>query len=637
MSKLTEGYGSTSTKDLLGKMKNYILSKVSTKQDQLTFDNSPTQNSANPVKSGGIWTSLQEIGLSVSALQASVLLKATDSAVVHNTDNETIGGTKTFSAGVIAKGNGLNTNTIATDPDTANTSIDVDASLNVTGGLDLTGKLQMADGSSKGYAELGIGSSSAEFKLKKSPTDNVTPVDIKAENLSQYMGTSQTPYVMQMGTHGVKTDNIKISSDGNMELSGDLTVNGTINGKKGGTIYGMFIDGNEDDCDEKVKYLYDAVNMIPAHMDYTAGKFDYGSWGNAFFMPKPCMLKYDGTVDYYLYPDDFTKKADGTESDVDDTTYGGNAMIEWGQNGKKIWVKVIPKTNDPTSATILIADHQADDDFHAWSFINMHGELVDHFYTPIYPGSNIDSRMRSLSGITYTNYIKNLSRQEEVAYAEVNNPGTDKLWYTEVVADNDLITFLLMLMAKSTDTQEKYGEGRTGLSWSESNLATTGLMDKKGMFYGETNNQGIGVKVFGMEHFWGNQWRAEAGLINDNGAIKKKMTYGEEDGSTHASYNFDGTEYITVANITPSGTSGGYIDKAVFDPIVGIVPYKASGSDQQDYSDGLWFNNSQNNYALRGGDLSVGRRCGAFCVSLFDTPSVRGRDIGAALSCKPRA
>ncbi len=38
--------------------KSYVDSAVTGKQDTLTFDNSPTQNSSNPVKSGGIYTAL---------------------------------------------------------------------------------------------------------------------------------------------------------------------------------------------------------------------------------------------------------------------------------------------------------------------------------------------------------------------------------------------------------------------------------------------------------------------------------------------------------------------------------------------------------------------------------------------------
>jgi hypothetical protein len=36
--------------------------------------------------------------------------------------------------------------------------------------------------------------------------------------------------------------------------------------------------------------------------------FGYGDWKDAFFMPRPCMLRYDGTVDYYLDPNDYSRK-----------------------------------------------------------------------------------------------------------------------------------------------------------------------------------------------------------------------------------------------------------------------------------------------------------------------------------------
>ena len=117
-----------------------------------------------------------------------------------------------------------------------------------------------------------------------------------------------------------------------------LQVADAIRGDKG-VVYGFHVNGNESNPAAMVTYLKDAVGMTPAKMNYTADCFDYGSWQDAFFMPRPCMLKYDGTVDYYLDPDDYSKKEDGTASDVANTSYGGNAMMEWGQNGKKIGLK----------------------------------------------------------------------------------------------------------------------------------------------------------------------------------------------------------------------------------------------------------------------------------------------------------
>ena len=96
---------------------------------------------------------------------------------------------------------------------------------------------------------------------------------------------------------------------------------------RGSTVYAFHIDANESDPSEAVTYREDAVGMTPAHMNFTSGVFDYGSWGDAFFMPRPCMLKADGTVDYYLDPDDYTKKIDGTTaSDVGNTAYAGTTL-----------------------------------------------------------------------------------------------------------------------------------------------------------------------------------------------------------------------------------------------------------------------------------------------------------------------
>ena len=430
-----------------------------------------------------------------------------------------------------------------------------------------------------------------------------------------------------------KTGNEDIA--GNKHFTGDVIVDGNIIGKKG-TIYGFHIDNEEDDPDEKVSYLYDAIGMKPAKMNFTTGKFDYGTWEKAFFMPKPCMLKFDGTVDYYLDPNDYSKKEDGTASEVADTTYGGNAMIEWGQNGKKIWYKIVPTSADRKSADILIADYQVDSDYKAYSFINMAGDMVDHFYTPIYKGTLIDGKMRSISGLDYNYYVNNCTRAEEVAYAEANNPSTDKLWYTEVRADNQLINFLTILIFKSTDIQAKLGEGRTGLSWAQSNVATTGIMDDKGMFYGENSSTGLGCKLFGREQPYGDIWIAEAGTINASGVPKNKMTYGTQDGSTAEGYNFDGTGYLVDSNTYPSA-SGNYIGEMVFDPVMGMMPVATGGNEHIDYCDGLWANNSQTNYALRGGLLFNGRHCGTFYLYLVYGAGDRHWALGAALSCKPLA
>ena len=399
-----------------------------------------------------------------------------------------------------------------------------------------------------------------------------------------------------------------------------------------GICYGFHVDGAESDPASKITYLRDAVGMTPAHMNYTSGKFDYGSWKDAFFMPRPCMLRYDGTVDYYLDPDDYTKREDGTASDVANVDYAGNAMMEWGRDGRQIWWKCEADADDATSGSVYIADYQVDSTFHNYNFINCKGNSVPHFYTPCFNGA-LDSagRLRSISGLAPVN---SKTAQAEIDAAKLNNTTDNVIWYTETYVDSQLINFLLLLMGRNTDTQTVFGNGHYTGGSSASSLLNTGTMNACGLFWG-TNGTGSGVKVFGMENWWGNQWRRYAGHINASGTQKVKLTYGTEDGSTATAYNTTGNGYISLG-ATPGGSNGGYITNMNFSKD-GMLPQTATGSNTTYYCDGLWFNNGQTDYAFRGGYCSSSWPVGALCCALSDAPSAAGWHLGAAPSCKPLA
>lgn len=400
------------------------------------------------------------------------------------------------------------------------------------------------------------------------------------------------------------------------------------------TLYGFHIDSNESDPSEAVTYLADAVGMKPAHMNYSTGKFNYGSWEKAFFMPRPCMLKYDGTVDYYLDPNDYSKKEDGTASDVSDFAYEGNAMMEWGKDGKKIWYKIVPDEDDNTSASIYFSEYKLDEGFHAWSFINNQGELVDHFYTPIYNGTlDTNGKLRSISGKTYEDLCQSKTAQQEIDAAELNNPGDDKLWYTETYADITLINLLLVLVGKSLNTQAVFGNGAMNTNFSASSMIGTGTMDDKGLFFG-SNNAITGVKVFGIENYWANQHRRFAGLMYVEATIKYKLSYGTEDGSSAESYNTTAEGYLDGK--TFAGNMGGYISKHLFTEDGGMFFSELNGSNATYYSDYGYFYYGTI-YACRGGGCIYGLGCGAFCDYLYSSASRAHWEIGAAPSCKPLA
>jgi len=414
-------------------------------------------------------------------------------------------------------------------------------------------------------------------------------------------------YVEHIGTYtitcGEKTKTVNVTEVGGIYQA---EINDSV-------IYGFHIDGTESSPSGNITYLEAAVGMTPASMNFSTGVFNYGDWADAFFMPRPCMLKNDGTVDYYLNPNDYTKKADGTASDVANTSYAGNAMMEWGKDDTVIWYKIVPDANN--GANVYISDAQQDEDYHAYSFIGVDGNLKEHFYTPIYNGCVVSSKLRSISGQTIMN---NVAGGTEITYATANGTG----YYIETFADRILINLLLMLIGKSTNTQATFGNGHYTGGSQASHLLKSGTMNDKGLFYG-TNGTGVGVKVFGMENYWGNQWRRTAGLLNMSGTQKYKLT---------APYNDSGSGYNTVSGGTPDGTSGGYVNKMIYTSDGAMTTKTASGSDSTFYADGMWFNNSQTDYALFGGDCGNGLACGTFACALGNALSHAAWHHGAALS-----
>ena len=418
------------------------------------------------------------------------------------------------------------------------------------------------------------------------------------------------------------------------------TINSSLTGNTGSAtpqpyvLFGFHYSQNNSDP-ASVTYLSDCDNasFTPMTMNLTSGVPNYGDWSptdedTRWLFPRSCMVKYDGTVDYYLDENDETKKENGTASDVANSNYPGNAMMEWGRDGKMIWWKVVPDA-DSKGFKFYVANVQVDADFHAWNHYDCKGNLAPHFYTAKYFGSHDGTRIRSISGLA--NYV-NTAGTNEIAKAKANNQGTDELWNIENWCDRFLVWMLLCMLGKNMNTQAVFGQGRCA-SGNTSAVANNTL-NGKGLFCG-FSNQTSDVKVFGMQGWWGNLWRRCNGLINANGTIKIKLTYTQVDGSTVTGYNTDGSGYINHGTVV-GNTSGAQVNEMnITDK--GLTPKTLSGGDQTYYADGCWTNNGQVNFALVGGGWHDGARVGAACVILHHAVSIAYSDSGAALSCKPLA
>lgn len=394
-------------------------------------------------------------------------------------------------------------------------------------------------------------------------------------------------------------------------------------------LFGFTIRNGEPDTKSMMELVEDCKGFRYVGMDYAADVFNYGDWKDFWFIRdcKPCMLRYDCTVSYFLDKNNKKFKEDGTPSDVSNPDFEGNVM---NQNPATYWKFVL---NEDGSATYLFSDKELDG-FVYWQNLDENGNFTPYWYTPCYPGVVIDGVMRSLSGYLPTT---NATRQQEINYAVANNKNGEHAWYTEVMCDRQLINLLMLLIGGDTNTQTVYGGGNCNsyVSTSNTGIKKSGLLDDKGMFYGK-NDHVSPMCAFGIENYYGNTWRALAGWINDHGTQKVKMTYGQSDGSTADGYNTTGEGYVTIPDATPSGTSGGYISACKFDEC-GLIPKQASGSATTYYADGIWLDNSLVNYALVGGPSGAGLHVGAFGSHLGGAASIANWSIGASLSCKPLA
>lgn len=357
-------------------------------------------------------------------------------------------------------------------------------------------------------------------------------------------------------------------------------------------LYGYDEDQNDSNPATRISYPDDVDNagFTPISVDTTNGGYSAPDWEDTFIFKgvRPVMLKFDGTVDYELNHDDQTKKLDGTASDISNQSYEGDAMTEFSKMYFRRW------TDNNNVKHVRVSDKKVDQNFHCYQHMNGPDSEIDKIYLPMFEGSVINGKMRSIAGVAPTS---NTTGAQEISYCAAKGAGHQlDDWANTMMVEN-----LLFLIGKSTDVQKTYGNGHYSGGTSASSLLQTGTLKNKGMFWGSTGN--VAVKVFWLENYYGDRWDRKYGCVTDaNGQVLVKM---------FPPYNTDGSGY-TATGVTPTGTSGGYISKTKLGDF-GDIPTEVNGSETTNIPDGCWF--AAGCFLVWGGGCDCGLHVGvAFSV-----------------------
>lgn len=356
-------------------------------------------------------------------------------------------------------------------------------------------------------------------------------------------------------------------------------------------IFGVAIDLTNSNPETAVTYTDGAVGMNPG-----------SAWNSMpiFKDIKPCVLK-NGVVQYYLNPNDLTKKADGTSADI---TSGndGDVMIEIPKTGFKI-------TTSGNTLTIKVTDNPNDTaNFKYYAHTRSAEGDRSKLYIGAYLGWNSGGKLRSLSGKTPTasQTIGTFRNQ-----AQANGAGYDIVSFYPLT----LLQCLFLIKYKNRDSQTALGRGYVD---GNSAAIATGGTNAKGIDFGETSGKQQ-MCFLNIEDMWGNlRWFID-GLFSD--ANRNMLT-------AFTGFNDTGSGYTNRGQGATSDI-GNYMSKPQGTTETGFIAKEVSGSATTHFTDNASLNASR--LPRFGGYWSNGDYAGVFCLSVDRAADISYSYYGARL------
>lgn len=346
------------------------------------------------------------------------------------------------------------------------------------------------------------------------------------------------------------------------------------------------------------------IEYIGANKDYEpitvtmGGGYSLKSWADFPLLKanKPYMVHADGTPDYRLKEDDYTKKEDGTASDIANTNYNGGAF-SW-------LMKIYKKEYMAGDDRYVLFRFEKADGFEPVGFLDPDNKELEGVWLPMFYGSIVSEKMRSTSGLQ-PDHSKTTDAQKNAIDAF---GGRAKFLGGPIV---ETIIDLLIMFAKTTELQTAYGCGNMN-GYDASQTPTMGVKQNNvvggGQFYGTSDGKSLNKIFHSIVLGSYQQWMRDPYEIVVNGRVRVSKNYAYD--ITGASYSDTG---INVEN-REEGSGWNYPHKYQTVPGYGAVPVAPyNGTTSTGGCDGLYRHESQKTItavALRFGYCGSGRNVG---------------------------
>lgn len=317
-----------------------------------------------------------------------------------------------------------------------------------------------------------------------------------------------------------------------------------------------------------------------------------------------CVVKADGTVNYYLNPTNSNFKADGTPSVLTGTD--GNVMVEIPKHYIKVETIGINVSLAPETGYVL------DPAFLKWNGTAM--VEVPYRYFRAYEGFVSGGKLLSVSGVTPT-------RTQTIATFRTQAMANGAGWH---LTDWNLLNTIKRLcyiefcdfivtkyLGNGNDTGSDFGI-TTGQSNALGNRSSNSTHNDKYMSYR------------GIENMYADIWEFVDGVNVNNYQFYVNGKY-----STFQSDVFTG-DYVAKGPLTAAGASNSLIKRCTVSVDGGFIPTVVGGSTTTFYGDALWSATGAR-VAFYGGDANSGASAGLGALGGVSASSDSNVAFGAAV------